>query len=192
MMSYLYTPLSKALIPWLTIVIVLVSPNAVYAQSSSSKEVETTRALVLKAGMINGFIGYTNWPKSVQKSRYIIGVLGENEAFITALERFFNKKPMIGGKDIVVRRLALEQVSDCHLLVIFGEQNRYAKQVIDELKGKPVLTVSDDESFTRKGGHISFFSENNRLRFEINWQAANRAKLKISSRLLKLARVTGK
>jgi preprotein translocase subunit Sec61beta len=52
-----------------------------------------------------------------------------------------------------------------------------------------VLTVGESEAFARQGGMIRFFEEDNRLRFEINPTAAEKVGLRISSKLLKLARI---
>lgn len=52
-----------------------------------------------------------------------------------------------------------------------------------------MLTVGEDGVFTQCGGIINFVKEDNRVRFEVNVSAAERAGLKISSRLLALARI---
>ena len=53
------------------------------------------------------------------------------------------------------------------------------------------MTVADTSGFLDAGGMIQFFSENDRVRFAINVDATGRAKLKMSSKLLSLARVVG-
>ena len=60
---------------------------------------------------------------------------------------------------------------------------------IEELKGAPVLTVGDGESFAEVGGTIGLFVEDGRMRFAINPNAAHRAGLRLSSQLLKLAKI---
>jgi len=192
MTNFFFIPLNRLLFNCLVVFVLFAVTNYSFAQNKASTEQTVHRMQVLKAGMINGFVGYTSWPKSRRQQQFVIGVLGENDDFVAVLRRFFAKKPVFDDRTIVIKELSLEQVADCHLLVLLGDQNQHAKLVVEKLKGLPVLTVSDDESFTRKGGHISFFREKNKLRFEINWRAANRAKLKISSRLLKLARMRGK
>ena len=189
MKNFFYNPLSRIFFHWFTVIVLLTVPNSTLGQNKSATNQSVQRELLVKAGMINGFVGYTSWPKSRQQQQFVIGVLGEHNDFVKVLERFFAKKPVFESKELVVKQLTLEQIADCHILVLLGDENQHAKYVIKQLKGLPVLTVSDDESFTRKGGHINFLKENNKLRFEINWQAANRARLKISSRLLKLARM---
>jgi hypothetical protein len=54
--------------------------------------------------------------------------------------------------------------------------------------GNPILTVGETEHFAKDGGIIGFFLEQNKIRFEINLDAAVKAKLKISAKLLALAR----
>ena len=60
---------------------------------------------------------------------------------------------------------------------------------IDAAAGLPVLTVGEADNFTRDGGIISFYAQGTKIRFEINKQVAENAGLRISSRLLRLARI---
>jgi hypothetical protein len=60
--------------------------------------------------------------------------------------------------------------------------------VLASLRGKAVLTVGETEDFAEDGGMIAFLVEENKIRFEINLEAADKAKLKISSKLLALAK----
>jgi hypothetical protein len=61
--------------------------------------------------------------------------------------------------------------------------------LIDTLKGAPVLAVSEFGPFTAMGGTTNLFVEDGRIKFAVNLEAANRAKLRISSRLLSLAKL---
>jgi hypothetical protein len=61
--------------------------------------------------------------------------------------------------------------------------------VLDQLRGRPILTVSDADGFAEAGGMIGLFIEDSRVRFAINLGAAESAHLTISSRLLNLARI---
>ena len=66
---------------------------------------------------------------------------------------------------------------------------RASAATLDELKGAPVLTVGDGDDFARNGGMIGLFVEDGRMRFAINPDAAHRAGLRLSSQLLKLAKI---
>ncbi|MGB7750059.1 MAG: YfiR family protein [Candidatus Acidiferrales bacterium] len=61
-------------------------------------------------------------------------------------------------------------------------------RLLAELKDGSVLTVGESDGFVQQGGMIGFLLVENKVRFEINLQAAERANLKISSRLLLLAK----
>jgi len=63
--------------------------------------------------------------------------------------------------------------------------------ILPSLRGSSVLTVADTEGFLDAGGMIQFLNENDRVRFAISVEATSRAKLKMSSKLLSLAKVLG-
>ena len=63
------------------------------------------------------------------------------------------------------------------------------QSIVSSLRESPVLTVSDAEEFTKRGGIIQFFVESGKMRFRINARSAKRARLLLSSRLLALADV---
>jgi len=73
------------------------------------------------------------------------------------------------------------------LFVGAGEQ-KLLREALASVNGHPVLTVGESDRFINEGGMIGFFLEENKIRFEINLEAAGLAKLKISSRLVTLAR----
>ena len=79
----------------------------------------------------------------------------------------------------------------CHILFIDASEKKRLPQLVAGLKGSSVLIVSDMARFLNDGGMIQFLSENNRVRFAINVDATGRANLKVSSKLLSLARVEG-
>jgi hypothetical protein len=77
----------------------------------------------------------------------------------------------------------------CHVLYLAGLDAKRAQPILDELKGAPVLTVGDREQFAQSGGVAGLFVEQGRMRFAINLEAAQRCRLRISSRLLSLAKI---
>jgi hypothetical protein len=77
----------------------------------------------------------------------------------------------------------------CHLLFIAGAETLAAAGGLDGLKPLPILTVSDGKDFSRATGIIELYVEDGRLRFAINVDAADRSGVRLSSRLLGIARV---
>lgn len=60
--------------------------------------------------------------------------------------------------------------------------------LLERVRGKPILTIGEGETFTNRGGIVAFILENNRVRFMVNLKQAQKVNLKISSQLLNLAR----
>ena len=75
------------------------------------------------------------------------------------------------------------------MLFVSSSEALHLSQIKESLKGKCVLTIGETEGFAQTGGVINFTLEENKVRFEINVDAAERSHLKISSKLLALAKV---
>ena len=84
-----------------------------------------------------------------------------------------------------------EDLRASHILFISASEKKRLPQLLASLHGFSALTVADMDGFLEQGGMIQLFSENNRVRFDINVNAATRANLKLSSKLLSLARAVG-
>lgn len=95
----------------------------------------------------------------------------------------------IGNHPIQIRHLPEKSdLRGCHLLFIGGRNAQRAAGLLVGLKNVPVLTVGESERFVQQGGMIGLCVDENKIRFEINLEAAQRANLRISSRLLLLAK----
>ena len=79
------------------------------------------------------------------------------------------------------------EIEGSHILFVPRERGGELSEVLAAAKGHPALVVGESEGFAKRGGAINFFTEDSKLRFEINPDAARSAGLKISSRLLRLA-----
>ena len=89
---------------------------------------------------------------------------------------------------MVAKRLAAaDEASGCRILFISSAKDSQLSEILTALGTSNVLTVSDMTGFTRRGGMIQFVLDRNRVRFEINLAAAQRAGLILSSELLKVA-----
>jgi len=96
----------------------------------------------------------------------------------------------VSDRPIVVRRTSdLHETHGCHVLFIGRESDDSNSNAVAALEGRSVFTVADQEGFALAGGVANFFRSDNRIRFAINPAAAAKVGLKISSRLLRLAKV---
>ena len=96
----------------------------------------------------------------------------------------------VQGKKVVAKRLAsVNDALNCHILFISSSEQSRLGEILKILQGKNILTVGDMRDFIRQGGMINFQIEQNKVRFEINLRAVEREHLKVSSQLLKVAKL---
>ena len=82
----------------------------------------------------------------------------------------------------------MDTLKKCHLLFICQSERKNTREIIDLLKNNGVLTVADTQGFLEDGGIVNFVIEDNKVRFDINLTASEKAGLKIRSQLLRLAK----
>lgn len=145
----------------------------------------------VKAAFLYHFTGYVDYPAGAftqPGAPFVIAVLGK-DTIIDALQQAVRGKS-VKGRPVVVRQVGLGQdLKGCHVLFVPEAQAANLSRVLDTLGDAPVLLVGESKDFAARGGMIGFFVEQNRVRFEINPEAARRAHLTISSKLLSLARI---
>jgi hypothetical protein len=147
----------------------------------------TVTAPALKAAFLYNFAKFAEWPAEAQSGPLTLCVMGD-AAVADALEETV-KGHFVDERDVIVLRVKSGALHGCHVLYVAGLDARHAAQILDELKGAPVLTVGDRDQFPQWGGIAGFFVDGGKMRFAINVEAAQRAHVRISSRLLSLAKL---
>lgn len=95
---------------------------------------------------------------------------------------------LIGAHKILVRNIhESDSLRGCQLVFFVTTNRKWIASSLTSLQSLPVLTIGDTEDFVRTGGMIGFCIRDQKVRFDINLHAAQRANLKVSSRLLLLA-----
>jgi hypothetical protein len=152
---------------------------------------ETATAAELKAAFVFNFATFTVWPEDALPAAAPLQlcVIGDS-AVAQALERSARARREIEGHRVVVRKMdAGGPVRSCHVLYAGGLVAKRATELLDSVKGIAVLTVSDLSTFTQLGGTAHLFIEGERMRFAVNVESAQRFRLRLSSRLLSLAKL---
>jgi hypothetical protein len=149
---------------------------------------------LIKAGFIYNFAKFVEWPAaafSQPDSPIVIGVLG-TDPFGNVLDRIVEGKK-VGSRGFLVKRYKwgrdLKDLKDCKILFVSASERAHIDEILLSVKGLPILTVGEAPGFAERGGVIRFALEDNRVRFEVNVDAAHQADLNISSRLLTLAKI---
>ncbi len=154
------------------------------AQSSTSPEYRT------KAHFLATFPNFIDWPDTAfasSQSSILLCVRGDF-AFGTSLAEL-TRGVSVHGRSVEVRWVRKdEDLRSCHIVFVsHSEAKRYAK-LLESLDGTSVLTVGETPDFLAAGGAVAFSVQSDALQFEVDLVHANKAHLRISSRLLALAR----
>jgi hypothetical protein len=143
----------------------------------------------IKAAFLLNFTKFIEWPASEGAgSPFSICVMGD-DPFGPVLDQLVEGET-VGGRKIAVRRIRAEGNADAQgsCAILYVSKQEQSVQTVLAGVGQGVLTVGEGDSFLDGGGMIAFILENRRVRFNIDQGAAQKAGLKLSSRLLGVAR----
>ena len=166
---------------------------ALPAARASGSAAEKPSEYEVKSAFLFHFARLTEWPAAAMPpgQPFVVAVVGQ-DPFGTALDRVLEGQ-MVQGRPLVVRRAAaLEALPERPHIVFVGTDREDAARVLRHFDGQPVLTVGEIDGFGDMGGIVNFFvTADGRVRFEINVRQADAGGLRMSSQVLKLARIVG-
>jgi len=145
----------------------------------------------VKAAFLLSFAKFVEWPPEVPSDSLVICIVGD-DPFGTAMDRLTQDKGA-SRRALEVRRL--KEPSDavsCHIAYVRSAEREKAVKLVTHLRAAPVLTIGDSFDFPEKGGVIGLPVENGKVNVVINTTAADEAHLKISAKLLSVARLLPK
>lgn len=143
----------------------------------------------IKAAFLFNFAKFVEWPPEAfaeTNSPIVVGVLGKN-VFGTDLETIIRDKTVNNRRFEFKNFSSASEAAHCHILFISPSEKENLKKIVEGLNKASVLTVSETDQFIQAGGMINFFLQDSKIRFQISDDAAKKAGLKISSKLLSLA-----
>jgi hypothetical protein len=151
---------------------------------------QTADEYQIKAAYMYNFSKFVDWPASTFDSpaQPIVFCIVGQTPLTRALE------DTLAGKVVDQRPLVFRQLSDskqagkCQVLFISSPDKKPLRQALDEVKSFNLLTVGEAENFTNEGGVIRFLLDAGRVHLEFNLDAADAARLRISSKLLSLGK----
>ncbi|MFC1591852.1 YfiR family protein [Thermodesulfobacteriota bacterium] len=158
--------------------------------SEAYSQTDAVHEYDLKATFLYKLVKFIEWPEAAfndTEGSFVICILGE-DPFGEMIERYRGRE--VFGRMLVIRRV--KELSDkikYHVLFISLSEREKLSSILKTVKESPVLTVGDTEGFCRQGGIVNFVLKNNRISFETNVKAADRAGLKIRSKLLRLSTI---
>lgn len=157
-------------------------------------QAQTAEEYSIKAAFLYNFSKFVDWPPESfpnATDAFVVCVLGQNP-FGTALEEVVRGKTA-GDRKIVLKKVAdAQQAKQCQILFVSSSEKKRLPMLLGQLQGASVLTVGETEGFIASGGLVNFKLDGERVRLEIDNEAAGRAGLHISAKLLSLAQTARK
>jgi len=151
---------------------------------------QTLSEYQVKAAFLFNFTKFLDWPANAFRSAQsgiAICLIGE-DPFGKTLDELV-KGQNVGGRNFTVRRLPqIPRDDSCQVAFLGGMDKSRAEQALAPVKNLPILTVVDNEDGGDPGAIIGFIVEDSKVRFNINLEAAEKVGIKLSSKLLKLAK----
>jgi hypothetical protein len=145
----------------------------------------------VKAAIVFNLTKYVDWPPATfagNDSPLVLGILGQDN-FGDDFKRMVEDKT-INGRKLLLRRVNWnDDLKSIHLLFISASETKRLPEIFERVANRPVLTVGEMDAFLAAGGMINLAKKNNRIRPSVNLAAAERAGLKISSKLLNVSDV---
>ncbi len=147
----------------------------------------------LRAAFLFNFIQYVEWPSNpvpADDAPLLIGIYRDPE--LAAAAKSMVEGRTVGGRTVEVRVLSRpDQVEDLAVLYLGSTDPLEIAMGLQGVEGRPVLTVGYADGFAARGGMINFVLEDRRMRFEVNRRSTAESGLRLSSQLLRLARIVG-
>lgn len=166
---------------------ILIGLLAGFAACAAGQAPEKALEYQVKAAFLLNFTKFIDWPPTSgdAASPIAICILGK-DPFGRALDEIVQGEAL-NGRPLVVQRITLLPApQSCHIVFIDSSEKDIPKSLSSI--GSGILTVGEGEKFARMGGMIAFVIEDRHVRFDINQTAAAKAGLKLSSKLLSVAR----
>ena len=159
-----------------------------FAEAFAQQEESIVKAVALEK--LSMFITWPATSKNANEnnSEFVITVLGQNK-FINSLEEVY-KNGKIKGKKVKINCISnIQKLDDCNILFIPKIKIAELRTIIDYLKGRHILTVSDTEGFAEAGCFINLYEFENKLHFEINQKSLQDEGFTIDYRLLRVSKI---
>ncbi len=144
----------------------------------------------VKAAFLYQFTRFVEWPSAERSNgpEFVVAVLDADQFYGVAERTLAGKSAR--DLPVSVRRITgVGEAQSARILFVGVKDARLLPGILKAVEGSHVLTVGEAAGFAEHGGMIGFRTVDNRVRFDINVEQANRSGLKISSEVLKLARL---
>ncbi len=140
----------------------------------------------VKTGFIYSIAKFTQWDFSKKPgNRFVIGIY-RTRAFDLDIEALNNKS--IRGRTVVIEQLRSDaDISNCQIVIVGDVGSETIRRYASQCKNSGTMLIGESENFAKDGGTIGLILKDGNVRFQVNLQSAESARVSFSSKLLILA-----
>jgi YfiR/HmsC-like len=176
---------------WTSLGIIVV---VLFAAMRASRAADPVPEPALKAEVVERITRYVDWPSASfasENTPFTICIMGDNP-FGDYLVKMAKQRTIQGRRVVVLTISDVGRLGTCNLLFVGRSEDRRLDKILALTADHPVLTVGDTNGYGARGVLVNFYRDGDRIGFEINVHAVDRSGLRISSRVLRLAKILGK
>ncbi len=163
------------------------------AANGRAAEIRTATEEQVRAGFLFQLAQYAVWPAdafAAENSPLRFCVLGQDN-LVETLQEAVRGKTIQGRSILISRTKEMGQLMGCHVAFIGFARGKQLREAFAKWAYPPVLLVGESEQFAELGGMVNLVIRSGRVSFEINLNAAGRARLEFRSQLLRFAKIIG-
>lgn len=151
---------------------------------------EGTLEYKVKATFLFNFAKFVTWPAAAVPAGapLVVGVVGQ-DPFGGVLDQVLAGQSVSGHAFEIRRFPTVERAAGSHIIFLCRSEKERSAAALAALRGRPVLLVSETDAFCEQGGQVNFVVIEGKVKIEINPDECERAGLKVSSKLLSVARI---
>ncbi len=167
---------------------VLSGPAVSSARAAAAASGQALTEAQAKAGFLYNCAMFVAWPATASgRDELVIGVVGDDAVSAVVADMQGQK---VNGRTLRVTPVrSLDHLEGFHILFVAGDNPKATRDVIAKIGSAPILTVGEHDDFTASGGVVRLYTDQGRLRFEINMTRAEGAGLRVSAKMLGLAKI---
>jgi hypothetical protein len=166
------------------ILIGMILSAAVFSQTGAAGQ--TTYSDTVKAVFIHHFLRYLQWPGDNTADAYTIAFMGDSP-IIATLKKISAKKK-VKNRGIIIKQFEqIQEIDDCHILFIPGPEISNLPGILEKVKGKHIVTVSEYEEGAPREVAINLIMIKGKIKFQVDPSVLKNEGIWPSSQFLKLA-----
>ena len=142
-----------------------------------------------KVVLMDKLTRFVDWPAGGDPGRaFVLAVMGRTP-FGDELDNYFAARALKNRAVVIRYPHQISELGPCDLLFICASERPRLAAILDQVKGRPILTVADAEGFAQAGVMVGLVRTDARITFEVNLGSTRESGLRMAPGFLQLAHI---